>query len=131
MPTMANVTVKKSDGTTDIQYSVQSASAGDGNYAIWSALAVGNTLKAHPDARVTTTGNANVRRITWKLVYPILQTDTGSGITSVIGTCERHVTDIVPNLCDDATVAEFAAQAGNFLAATLPKSVVTQRYSPT
>lgn len=35
MPTMANLTVKKYDGVTDIVYDALSASGGDGSPAVW------------------------------------------------------------------------------------------------
>lgn len=35
MPTMANITVKKFDGTTDIVFDALSGSGGDGSPAVW------------------------------------------------------------------------------------------------
>jgi hypothetical protein len=131
MASMADITVKKNDGTTDIVWTAKSASAGDGNAAVWYSDSVGATLTERPDMRVSSSGAANVRRVKGVIRYPVRVTDTASGITKVTGFCQRQYTDIIPDTADQATVDEFASQAGNLQASTLLKLVSKQRFAPT
>lgn len=51
MPSFANLTVKKYDGTTDVVYTAKSPAAGDGSNAIFRNETVGTTIAQQPEFR--------------------------------------------------------------------------------
>lgn len=53
MTQAANLSVKKSDGTTDVVYTSINPAAGDNSPAIWKNQTVGTTVAQQPELRVT------------------------------------------------------------------------------
>lgn len=132
MPTMANITVKKADGTTDIVYSAVTASAGDKSPAVWRANAIGIAPAFRPELRVLAQDNAprTVRRSSGTYTYPqsVVAEDGTSSIANKAG---GDFSFYIPQGMPDADIAEAAAQFCNLIYSSLIKSTLAGGYAPT
>lgn len=133
MPSMANITVKKYDGTTDIVYTALSPSGGDSTPAQWRVDSIGTIPSNRPFLSVSSkyTANRQARVITTKLVYPETVTDSTTGLTSVRLTTSDSYTRIIPLNGNDATAQESAAQFANLLKSTLLQQTMQAGFAPT
>lgn len=133
MPSMANITVKKADGTTDIVYTALSPSAGDKVPAQWRVESIGTIAGNRPVFNVTTRGSQDkAARITeGKLVYPEVFTDSTTGIISVKNRELFSFSAITHLNASDSAIAELAAQAANLVKSTLMQDVLKTGYAPT
>lgn len=132
MPTMADITIKKDDGTTNVTYSSVVASGGDKSPAVWRDNGFGGTPGQRPEMRVSSqpTADNSGRKVTIHITYPSLYTDSSTGLTKV-GTRANFKAELyVPAEMPDAFAAEFGAQVGNLLAADLIEAVMTSGYAP-
>lgn len=131
MPSMANITVKKNDGTTDIVYSGQSPSSGDNTPAIWKATTVGSAPAHQPEfrlaARDASKGAKRVLRSTFQ--YPQIATNSATGLTSVVDRASADTNWNFPKGMNQTDINEFVSQYANLLVATLVKDCVKQGYS--
>lgn len=131
MPSMANITVKKNDGTTDIVYSGQSPSSGDNTPAVWKATTVGSAPAHQPEfrlaARDASKGAKRVLRSTFQ--YPQIATNSTTGLTSVVDRASADTNWNFPKGMNQADINEFVSQYANLLVATLVKDCVKQGYS--
>lgn len=132
MPTMANITVKKDDTTTDVTYSVVTASGGDKSPAVWRNNGYGGTPGQRPELRISSAPNTDNsgRKVTGAFTYPSIYTDTSTGLTKVGSRANFQFTAFVPAEMPDADAAEFGAQVGNLLAAALIEDTLTVGYAP-
>lgn len=132
MPSMANITVKKNDGTTDITYTAQAPAAGDRSPAIWQSTTVGSAAGHRPELRLTARSNAagTVRRLDASFVYRQVATDTGTTITSVVNSLPISLSVARPVDMPDADVNEAISQAMNLFASTLFKDSCKSGFSP-
>lgn len=130
MPTMANITVKKFDGTTDIIWTAVQRSSGDKSPAIWRSDTVSTIPANRPRAEMTSRSNAkgNTRIMELDVEYPVLA--TVSGVETVLG--RQPVKVFIPVIQDlDATqVREAVAQAINLAGSVLIKAAFQEGYSP-
>lgn len=130
MPTMANITVKKFDGVTDIVWTNVQRSSGDKSPAIWRSDTVSTIPSNRPRAEMTSRSNAkgNTRIMELDVEYPILA--TVGGVETVLG--RQPVKIFIPVIQDlDATqVREAVAQAINLAGSTLVKAAFQEGYSP-
>lgn len=131
MPQMANIVVKKNDGTTDVTYTQQTPSAGDRSPAVWKNLTVGSASAHRPEFRVSATSNGpgTARRIAICGIYPTLVTGS-DGKVSVADRCILDATFTVPQGMPDADVNEAVSQMMNLCAATLVKDSIKTGYAP-
>lgn len=133
MPTMANITVKKNDGTTDQVWTAAAPSAGNGAPAIWRNESVGSTQGLNPEARLTVRDGADgqSRRGRATISWPQLVTDSTTGVTS-IGKVNKVTVDWdLKHGMPTVDANEFASQAANLLASTLFKDSIKARFAPT
>jgi hypothetical protein len=132
MPDMANITVKKDDGTTDVTYSVVTASGGDKSPAVWRDNGFGGTPGQRPELRLASqpNGDGTGRKLVGSFTYPSLYTDTSTGLTKVGTRANFQFTAFMPAEMPDAFAAEFGAQIGNLLAAALIEDCLTIGYAP-
>jgi len=132
MPTMANITVKKSDGTTDITYTALTPSAGDKVAAQWRVESIGTVAGNRPVFTVQSryTADRQARVVEGKLVYPETYTDSTTGVVSTRLRETFSFTGVVRLDAADATTAELAAQAANLLKSTLIQSTLTSGFAP-
>lgn len=131
MPQITNITVKKNDGTTDITYTQQQPSSGDGSYAVWQSTTVGTAPAHRPElrlvARESNKGAARALRSTY--MYPQIATNSTTTVTSVVNRAMASTDWTVPKDMSAADINEFVAQYANLLAAALIKSCVQTGYS--
>lgn len=136
MPAMANITVKKADGTTDIVYDALSASGGDGSAAVWrqdTGAVAGLPVGLRNMLRVWTTWNGpkTARQMKYNFVSPYAVQDT---TTTLYSAKDRVVFDgivTIPQGIPATNINEAIHQGFNLLQSTLIKSVGTSGYSPT
>lgn len=132
MPNLANITVKKNDGTTDVVYTGVIASAGDKTPAVWRSNSVGAASAFRPELRLSSESNASktVRRLTETYSYPV--TVTGSdGKVAVAHRATKTTTWTVPTEMPDTDVAEFVSQSAALDVSALIKDCIKSGYSAT
>lgn len=124
MPTLANITVKASNGTTDVIYT--GLTPGSANeYSVHKAPALGATDETRPEFRSRVTQTKEGWRVTTWFMYPYSVVDTTTGVTSVRRrVMSKRVTDY-PKDVPSAIIAEAAAQGANLDASALAKSLAT------
>lgn len=132
MPNMANITIKKNDGTTDVVYTAVVPSSGDKNSAIWRNLTVGTAAAHRPQLALMSMSNGpkTARRLEAKLTYPTLATGT-DGKVNVVDKVIVDCSAIVPLGMVDTDIAEAVSQAFNLFASVLIKDSVKSGYAPT
>lgn len=132
MPSMANITVKKDDTTTDVTYTAVAASGGDKSPAIWRNNSATGTPGQRPELRCLSqnNGSGNARRVEVQFTYPSVYTDTATSTTKVGSRANFQGTFIIPGEMPDADAAEFGAQIGNLIASALIEESITGGYAP-
>lgn len=133
MPAIANMTVKKDDGTTDIVYTALIPSSGDGSPAVWRSQTVGNAAAHQPEFRLASrsNGNGSKRILRATYVYPQIATNTTTGVTSVIDRASFAVDWQLSPTMSAADINEAVSQFANLLVQTLIKDCVKAGYSAT
>lgn len=132
MPQMANITVKKNDGTTDVLYTAVVPSAGDKTPAIWRNLTVGTAASHRPDLRIQSRDNGtnSARRVEGVFTYPTLVTGS-DGKVNVADKLVLNVSVVVPKGMPDVDVNEAVSQSANLIASALLKDTMKSGYAPT
>lgn len=132
MPAAANITVKKNDGTTDIVYTLVSASGGDKSPFIARSQTAVGTVGQQPYISVQSRSNGDntARRVEGKVVFPSVYTDTAQSLTKIRSTAILEFSAVLPLDIANADALEFAAQSTNLLAAALMKSTLAVGYAP-
>lgn len=133
MASLADIVVKKNDGTTDITYSGICPSSGDGVPAIWKSKSVGTAQAHQPEFRLSSrdASKGQKRNLRGTYVYPQIATNSTTGITSVVDKATADVNWNIPKGMAAADVNEFASQFANLVYATLIKTSVKDGYTPT
>lgn len=133
MPAIANITVKKNDGTTDIVYTAQVPSSGDSTPAVWKATTVGTAPAHQPELRLSSraAGNGAKRALRGTYEYPQIALNTTTGVTSVIDAASADINWVVPQGMTQTDINEFTTQLANLLASSLIKDCVKSGYSAT
>lgn len=128
MPTMANITVKKYDGTTDVVYTALTASGGDSSPARWALTAASTIAAQRPRLSMSTrfNGKQDARQIAIDFIYPVYDVDD-----VLIGTIPFRVTGTIGQQIDDSSVQEAVAQFTNLVDGPLLNSAMISGYSPT
>jgi len=131
MPTMADITIKKNDGTTDVVYVKLTASGGDKSPAIWRLSAATGTNGQKPELRMTSQSNAaqTGRSFDIAFTYPEVYTDVNS-VTQVRSRGNFKGSGFMPADLSDAAAEEFGAQLGNLLASALIEESMTVGFAP-
>lgn len=132
MPTAASITVKKDDGTTDVTYTLLTASGGEKSPAVWRNTAATGTNGQKPELRMVSSLNEaqTGRKFTINFTYPEVYTDVNS-VTQIRARANIKAEGFLPLDLSDAAAAEFGAQFGNLLAASLIEDAMTTGYAPT
>lgn len=130
MPSIANLTVKKNDGVTDITYSYVSPSAGDRSPAVWRSQSVGTALSHQPSLKVFSrdNGQGTGRRMDVNFQYPTLVTGS-DGRVSVADRLPINITAVIPSGMATADVNEAVSQALNLAATALMKDQFKTGYA--
>lgn len=132
MPSMANITVKAANGTTDVIYTALAPSSGDGVAAVWrnDALGTASAFKTQFSVWSKFNGPKTVRRISGEFIYPQTATDSTTGITSVVNRVPVTFSFGLPQAVPQTIIDEVAHQLGNLLTSTLIRDVVKTGYAP-
>lgn len=132
MPQMADITVKKNDGTTNITYSGVNPSSGDKTAAVWKALTVGTAPAHNPELRMTgkETQKGSHRQTHLTYQYPQLFTDTNTSLTQVLDRGRCDATFDFPKSMSQADINEQVSQFCNLVSSTLIKDSAKSGYAP-
>lgn len=132
MPSMANITVKKNDGATDIVYSAVVAAGGDKSPAVWRSNTIGTAPGQRPEMRLASraNGDSTARRLDLAFTYPSLSTDA-YGNPVVTSRFNLTASMVVPSSMDDDDINEAVAQSMNLMASSLVKASGQSGYAPT
>lgn len=135
MPSMANLTVKKADGTTDITYDAITASGGDRTPAVWrqdtgasADLPVG--LRATLSLSTQWNGPKTARNANFSFVFPCAVEDSTTGLYSAKDRIPMSGNITIPQNATPAQINEAVYQLFNLLATSLVKSSVAAGYAP-
>lgn len=131
MPNLANITIKKADGTTDVVYTAVAGSSGDGSPAIFRNNTVGTTLSERPTLLVKSTSNGpkTARRLRLDFSWPTVATDAG-GNKTVTGRMTGDASFLVPQNQTVELISEQAYQFGNLVASAIIKASAAEGYAP-
>ncbi len=131
MPNLADITVKKNDGTTDITYTGVVPSSGDGSPAVWKSQSVGTAAAHQPELRVSSrdadAGKKRALRATFS--YPQIATDSTTGITSVVDAASGRFDFTFSKGMAQSDVNEAASQLVNLFYSTLFRAMLKAGYS--
>lgn len=133
MASIANIVVKKADGTTDITYTALQPSSGDGVPAVWRCESIGSAAGLRPTLTLSSKWNGprTARRLDFVYQYPQVYTDTATGLSSVKNRAVISGSAVVPIEMPDSDVAEAIAQAFNLTDSALFTDSVKSGFSPT
>lgn len=133
MPSMANITVKKADGTTDAIYVAATPSSGDKNPAIWTQNAYSGIQGFRPRFELLATPNANgsQRRLEGTFSFPITYTDPATSLTKLNKSVDAKVTVFIPKELSTTDWNEAFSQFGNLMVSALVRDSVEEGYAPT
>lgn len=136
MPSMASITVKKADGTTDIVFDALAPSGGDNVPAVWrqdtgavAGLPVG--LRSAFKVLSKWNGPRTARQVQFELVFPYAVQDSTTTLFAAKDRCVFNGVFTMPQGIPSSNLNEAAAQGLNLLAAALIKSAVNSGYAPT
>lgn len=131
MPTMANITVKKADGTTDVIYTAVAGSSGDKTPAIWRNQTVGTTPSEYPTLTLSSRSNGpgTARRVDFSYTWPTTSQDAG-GNKVVDGRANFSGSYLVPQNQTQGVIQEQVYQACNLIASALVKSCIAEGFAP-
>jgi hypothetical protein len=131
MPTAADITVKKNDGSTDVTYTVVVPSAGDKSPAVWRSNTVGSAIAHKPELRVTSrsNGDGTARRVDVTYGYPQIVTSGDTGVTSVENKALFTASGVLPVNMTETDINEFVSQGMNLMASALMKAMLKAGYA--
>jgi len=133
MATIANATVKKYDGTTDVVYTAVKGAAGDRDTALWRNEAFNAIQGNRPVFAITSrsSGNGKQRIVEPRLMMPELVTDSTTGITSVRMKDVASAAFTINTDLTDSTHQECVAQFLNLCSSAAVRATIISGYSPT
>lgn len=130
MPAMANIVVKKADGTTNVTYAAQRASAGDNLPAEWRLDDAALPRSFRPRFQlVAGESGRDFRRVRTKLDFPVVRTI--NGVATVVGTPVGNADVRVFQGLTAAEINEFVEQYANLIRAALTVACMKDGYGPT
>lgn len=133
MANMADITVKKADGTTNVIYVAATPSAGDKSPAVWTQNAFSGVQGFRPRLELQTqdNGSGTVRVVRVKYVYYSLYTDSTTSLTKVLANVLFDGTFNMPKQMTTTEWKESFAQLGNLLCSQLVRDSVEAGFAPT
>lgn len=132
MATIADITVKKADGTTNVVWAALNGAAAN-SPAQWRNTSATGSMGQQPLFSLSGKWNAksDVRRLDGKITYPSVYTETTTSLTKVRSAPALTFSIAVPQDIATADLNEFAAQATNLLASALIQSSIKSGFAPT
>lgn len=131
MPALANIVVKKDDGTTDVTYT-GTAPASGANPATFFAPALGATAETRPEFRITSKaiGQKGLRKVVGTLMYPFHTLNSTTGQTTVVTREIMRVESPFDPSVPTTTMNEAISQAMNLFASSLFKASAKEGNAP-
>lgn len=129
MPSMANITIKMADGTTDVTYSAVKAASGDGDWALWRATSAYPRLQAPQFSMQGSASGQNFRRVRSRFVFPVVRTISGQDSTVGVPIANSDVR--FSGFLTDDEINEFVEQHANLLRSALVAAIQKSGYGPT
>lgn len=131
MPNMANITVKKADGTTDAVFNAASPSAGDLSPAVWRQNAASGIIGHRPKISLVVRDNAAKTGRVFQSAgsFPITQTE-GSKVT-LVAVVPLRFEGTLPAGVTDSQLEEAVVQYGNVICSSLFRTALKEQYAPT
>lgn len=134
MPSMASITVKKSDGTTDIVFDAVTGSGGDSSPAVWrqdTGAVAGLPVGLRSSFKLTSKWNGpkTARQLSFEFSMPYAVQDSTTTLYAAKDKVVMTGVVTMPQAIPGANLNE-VAQGLNLLAATLVKSAVQAGYAP-
>lgn len=125
MPTLADITIKKADGSTNLTYNGISSGAADGTDALWRAESIGTVAGNRPTLtiRAKSSKDKSARLLDWSFNYPETVTDSTTGIVRIINRPWGKGTFCQLVGASDQTNKEAAAQMANLLGSALVQAI--------
>jgi hypothetical protein len=132
MPTAANITVKKNDGTTDIVWTLLAASGGDNSPAVWRSETAVGTIGQRPTFQINARWNGpkTARRVEMSGAFPSVYTNASTGQTEVRAVIPFSASFAVPQNITSTDLNEASAQLTNLVASALVKSAIAAGFAP-
>lgn len=135
MPTMASITVKKADGTTDIVFDAINAAGGDSVPAVWrqdTGAAAGMPVGLRSSFLLSSKWNGpkTARQLQFNLVFPYAVQDSTTTLYSAKDRVVFQGVVTLPQGIPSSSLNEAAAQGLNLLASALVKSALQAGYAP-
>lgn len=132
MTTMSDITVKKSDGTSDILYTAIVGAANDQTPAIWRNRVASAVPVAQPEFTLASrdNGNKSGRRLTHSGVWPVAFADPANGLFKTVTQASASGSFMLPSNMDPAQIKEFVHQYTNWLTSALIRTSLIERYAP-
>lgn len=135
MPSMASITVKKNDGTTDIVFDQLTGSGGEGSPAVWrqdTGAAAGLPVGLRSTFKLSSKWNGpkTARQLSFELSFPYAVQDSTTTLYSAKDKVVYSGVITMPQAIPISSLNEAAAQGLNLLAATLIKQSVQAGYAP-
>lgn len=121
MPALANITVKKNDGTTDITYTGITPAGGD-SPAVWASQTVGTAQMHQPQLRLSAKTGQDRASVRGTFKYPEIATNTTTGVTSVVKNFDGDFNFRFDRSMKQTDVDEAVSQLANLIASALIKS---------
>lgn len=133
MPTIANIVVKKADGTTDITFTAVSPAAGDAP-AVWKSQSVGTSAGQQPELRCYSRGKlvkgVPFRDVNLSFKYPKSVSNSTTGEITISEGFSATISTHANQTMSAVELKEAAYQIGNLVAAALIQSSLEAGYAP-
>lgn len=131
MAAIANITIKKADGTTDVVYTALTGAPGDGTPAKWRnedlTLPIGQ--RANLTSVTKPNGKQDARNISIRYRRPVIR--TVNSVPTLIGTIPLEVNGTIGDQYTQAEIDEAVAQGLNIFTVVAIREVFKTGYSPT
>jgi hypothetical protein len=134
MPSIADITVKKNDGTTDIVFAAKVPSSGDSVSALFRSDANAAPYAGlKPEFKISSRWNGakDARRLDFVGTYNSYATDSTTTISSKIGTVTLTGSIAIPQSIPSADINEGVSQLTNLLVSSLIRSCFQTGFAPT
>lgn len=134
MAAMANITVKKNDGTTDIIYVAKVPSSGDNSAAVWKADSSAQPYAGQkPQLQVTARWNGpkTARRLSFLGTYVSTVINSTTGVAEVLGQVVLEGSIVMPQSIPQADIDEGVSQLLNLIGSATVKTAAKEGYAPT
>lgn len=130
MAAIANITIKKADGTTDVIYTALTGAPGDGVPAKWRHEDITLPIGQRANLTVLTkpNGRDNARNVLVRVRRPVVR--AVNGVPTLIGTIPFEITATLGEQYTQAEIDEAVAQALNFAAVVAIRDAFKTGYAP-